>query len=304
MNMFQAILLFLMVAAPEPKTEEREKIKATITVDRDSVALSGEIALTLTVTGPAPIEVVKPKPLLVKTSANVWYVREVGKFTVEDLPKGVQRWKQEYILRPFEPGPEIEIALAPLQVRAGNALPTEITWRRESTININVTTSITRVNIDQLRPITDIEPVPAEVPKPSKERYELIAVIIGLGALVLIVAVRFGFRHRQPKSVSDYGVAWAQHELDTLSLLSYPRLAEVVRLFIQHRFDVPAERLTTAELMHSLERTPASLFVDELRSILEQCDIAKFASGAGASDAQDWERCIEKAKRLITTAKP
>jgi hypothetical protein len=306
-HLFLASALALAAApdrsgAPIELKEERRGIVATAAIDADRVALSGAIKLVLTVEGPGRIEVEPPRPLLSKVSAQAWRVREMGLPTVQKLDGGKTRWQQEFQLSPFVAGPEIPIALQPLKVKAdGVEIP--ITWERSA--NIAVTTSITSLDLNSLRPITDIEPAPPATPIEASDAWLIACVAGGSGLFIVLVAGFVVYRRRRSRPAEPRGAAWALGELARLSGVpsDFARIADVLRLYLEDQSSVPATRLTTAELLAELQRedrlTPT--IHDELRVILERCDLAKFAEGIDSSgtigDAGDW---LERARQFVT----
>jgi hypothetical protein len=287
------ILMFLLLVAPEPLEERRGDIIARAEIDRGEVPLSGDVVLTLTVEGPAPLEVAPPRPLLTKASAQAWRVKEPMLPTREVLAGGRrQLWRQEFRLSPFEAGPSVAVALAPLRVKAGGAAETPITW--EKLLPVTVTTTA-RPDPKSLRDVTGVEAVPAPPAAPTQDRRLLLAAAggFGLALLLLIVARLLARRRRRGAAPPVHDAAWAVRELAALPGApgDFARVAEVLRLYLRHRFDVPAGLLTSAELRDALrreDRLPAPLD-EELRVILERCDQAKFAEGAdSAGDAGAW----------------
>jgi hypothetical protein len=294
------ILLLVLLAAPEPLEERRGDIIARAELDRGEVPLSGDVLLTLTVEGPAPLEVAPPRPLLTKASAQAWRVKEPALPTREVLPGRRQLWRQEFRLSPFEAGPSVAVALAPLRVKAGGAAETPITW--EKLLPVTVTTTA-RPDPKSLRDVTGVEAVPAPPAAPTQDRRPLLAVGggFGLALLLLIVARLLARRRRRGAAPPVHDAAWAVRELAALPGApgDFARVAEVLRLYLRHRFDVPAGLLTSAELRDVLRREVklAAPLDEELRVILERCDQAKFAEGAdSAGDAGAW---IDLAWNLI-----
>lgn len=274
-------------------------------IDLDRVKLSGKLNLSLTVEGPAPIEVgpILGAALLTKNSAQSWEVKETGAPAVEDLKNGARRWKQEFRLAPFEVGPKVAIALAPLKIKAGNAKETEVSWPQSATVE--VTTSIAQPDPDSLRPVTDIEPLPSVESANVSDRSWVYSIGIAIGVvIVFVVGSLWRSRRQRERNEPLYTAEWAIAELRGLAPGSagFARMAEVLRLCLQHRFDIPAPRLTTAEIVRDFRAhsqfTPT--LADELKIILERCDIAKFAEAVVQTDVEsDWHDCVETAVRFI-----
>jgi hypothetical protein len=285
--------------------ERRGDVTAKAEIDRDRVALSGRIVLTLTVEGPSRVEVAPPGKLLTPESKRAWSVKEQGLPTVEILEGGRQRWKQEFELSPFVAGPKVEVALAPLKIKAGSIKEMEIRW--SETASIQVTTSIGHASPDALRPITDIEPAPPPSPARSADRTWLFLLGAAIGTVLLAIAGRVAWLRRKRRAVGpSFGAEWALRELKSLETASpdFGRLAEVLRLYLQSRLDIPAPRMTTSEIVAALgggDLLPAAV-VAEARSVLERCDVAKFTKGAVADDERNESGAyVELTKHVVET---
>jgi hypothetical protein len=284
---------------------KRGDITARAVFDKDSVALSGEVVLTLTVEGPERLEVepplvpkaAPPRWLLTDAARSSWEISDKGLPTVANLGNGRQLWRQEFSLRPFSDKAKVEIALLPLKVKAGTALPVEINWPDQ--VAIAVTSSIRNADVQQLRPVTDVEaPAPAP-PQRFGRKHWLIVAIVAVGAVLTLVLVVILIRKgnfRQP-GVS-YNAVWAVGELNDLAAsnaggpAAAGRISAVLRLYLEHRFHLPATRSTTAELLDRLRQKEDFTGGDPLMEILAFCDVAKFAGssadGGVSADAREW----------------
>lgn len=115
--------------------------------------------------------------------------------------------------------------------------------------------------------------------------------LLPLLAVLMLVALFFFFRRRKktkPPAPLAHQVALA--ELDRLRPLMNPaqaplyadRLAELLRRYLEARFQIPSTRRTTSEFLLDLDQTLSSgsgleTHRDRLRRCLEQCDLSKFA---------------------------
>jgi hypothetical protein len=284
----------------------RPGIKIQASIDRDTVALSGEITLVLSVEGPQRLEVtppwateaMPPRWLLTPSSQSLWHVRDDGLPTVEDLGDGRQRWKQEFHLRPYSVGAQVELALAPIEVKAGNALKIVVPWPNEA--RIQVTTEIHDASTEQIRSITDVESPESAPSNPSGREHWIIVATVAVGTVLTLLAVAVLVRRvRIAEKSPDHDAAWTQRELEALAQgaddsAAVARLAEVLRMFLHHRFNVPALHLTTAEVLSVIHQKNDITFSDEeeLRAILGNCDLAKFsgelADRSGPSKIAEW----------------
>ncbi|MBV9121861.1 MAG: DUF4381 family protein [Planctomycetes bacterium] len=137
----------------------------------------------------------------------------------------------------------------------------------------------------KLRDITDIEQVP---PQPAPN-YRPLWLGLGLVLPVLLLLTGWKFGRRWRHSTLPSPQRWALAELDHLEELDLSQsveserfpilLSEILRRYLELRSPLPASRQTTEECLQSLR---ASSWMPppqqaQLQSLLERCDLAKFA---------------------------
>jgi hypothetical protein len=302
-----AVLLILGATAPPPPAIVRlntndpaNLIEARAAVDAGEIRLSGEVKLALSVEGPGPLSVTLPKPLI--TKPGTWRVRDDGLPLREVLPGGRVRWAQTFHLSPLVPG-QPKVSLGPLTVRAGGGNDLNIFWDEDKLPAIKVTTSIENASPDSLRPPTDIEPLPPEPLAPPRTTHWLFAVI---PALLVVSAGLLLFGRRRKALPAPRDAAWAERALAAADLTA-DRCAIVLRQYLAYRFGIPAGFQTTPEVAAALSdenRLPADAVAD-WRSLLEECDAARFSgTAASVGGLTDRSRALvaEAEKRLTTEA--
>ena len=305
-----AVISFLALASSSPAEvaleEARGNVIARATVNRNVIALSEDLTLELEAEGPARLTVAPPQPLLTKSSAQAWRIRDLGWPIVENLGNGRQRWTQSFRLSPFEIGTKVEIALAPLKVRAGAAPELQINW--QSAFAIHVTTSIVDPDPQSLRPIAGIEKLlaPAEDAN-SKDWRMLRAIFLGI-VFSLMVVLLFVRQRRKTKPAFVQDANWALSELHELGQSqtstenAFAHIADILRQFLSHRFNFPATRLTSAEVLIEVRRSDprGELDREDLQFILERCDLAKFAPRLNEdAELRDQDEWIDRAIRFV-----
>jgi len=298
------VVFLLGAVAPPPAVvrvntgDPANLVEARAQVDAGEIRLSGEVRLTLTVEGPGPLSVTLPKPLFFKP--GIWRAREDGLPLREVLPNGRERWVQNYHLSPLVPG-EPKVALGPLTVRAGTGNDLTLAWEDGSLPVVKVTTTIDNPSVDALRPATDIEPLSPEPPVEEHStgwRFIIVPALLGVSTLLLVLARR---KKAQP---APRDAAWVARELAAPDMTA-DRCALVLRQFLAFRFSIPATFQTTPELASALSaenRMPADAVAD-WRSLLEECDAARFSgtSAAVAGLADRARALVDEAERRLTT---
>lgn len=253
-------------------------VTATLTLDRTAARLSDTVHATVALEGPGPFVVTPPKELLADESAAAWLAAPAGPAAVTKLPGGRERWEQAYRLSPFQPGDPLPVRFAPFEVAAGGgpAAAVELPPRE-----VTVRTVITEANPADARPVTGIEELP---PSPDTGPPVLgVAPVVAVAAVVLLAAAAVILRNRR-RSPPLPAPEWAARELKALeqnlaadritTAVFAERLADVLRTYVERRFGLPATRQTTAEL---LATAGPDLPADAVRTVLDRCDLAKFA---------------------------
>jgi hypothetical protein len=304
------------LAAQPTLTEERgkagtsEHLRASAQLTASTVRLSGNMHFTVTVEGPAPLRVRLPSPPLAPASAAVWKVTPDGPVVSEPLANGRERWRQNFRVYPYAAGDAVPLAPASLSVRAGNAAAdTDIAW--EGALSVRVTTEVSDANLSELRPISPVEVLEDGDP-PSKAAWPgllaiVTAVVVGAG---LALFIRSRVRKRSIPVDPHSRALESLHQLrqgNDYSVTTLQQIADLLRPYIEARFDVPATRLTTQELLAHLGRGDALSpeLLKDLRSLLEAGDIAKFTSAAGDMlTATDVIRMLDVADAFVRQTAP
>jgi hypothetical protein len=286
-----------------PGTPDHILVRAVLS--EAAIRLSGEVRLTLSVEGAAPLRVTLHAPPLAPASAAVWKVLEAGQAGTEQSSAGRELWRQEFRLLPFAAGEGVLVMPAPLLVRAGTAAAeTEIKW--DASLTVHVITEVSQPDLTELRPIVPVEATPG--PPPSVGGGPSILVVVGAVALGAMVLVYVRYRARRRSHPVD-PVARTVTALARLrgrtgpSSRALQELADIVRGYVEFRFDTPATRLTTQELLAGLRRGDAvsgELLID-LQAVLEAGDLAKFAGAdeSAFAPAEGIEQLLDRAIRFV-----
>ena len=298
-------LMFMAVAAtanaePIVREEVRDTVTARIEVDAATTTLSGEVNLLLTIEGPARVELV-PGPLLTNQSGQNWLVIESNAPLVEVLPGNRQRRIHPFRLQPYVPGDKVPIALAPLKVRAGTLPEMSITFTRP--VEVEVTTTA-EADIEKLQPNTGPEvPAVPRGPENPREQWPIVVAVAGATLATFVGLYLLIVRGRSPVLDTVHDAHWAVAELQRLSSDGTVRQgADVLREYVAATLQIPAPRLTTAELSGRLSE--AKVLPDpqmtELVILLEQADLEKFA-GTASGNAGPW---MQQAIAWATSQQP
>ncbi|HYT89961.1 MAG TPA: hypothetical protein VEL76_14745 [Gemmataceae bacterium] len=198
--------------------------------------------------------------------------------TERTVEGGARVWEQEFLLTPLQPGKH-SLTLPSLRYRIDDG-----EWRTPP-LTVHVQTRIKVAEPSAARDITAIE----ELPRVETGGSWLLWVALGLGGVATgVLAIILGRRGttRRPPLPPDQ---WALQELERLAAESpataleieryHTALSSVVRRYLEKRFQIPAQRQTTAEFLAAVSASSALTPAHQtlLGELLARCDLAKFA---------------------------
>ena len=245
---------------------------------RPEIRLSDKITIILSIEGQATLEV---QPLDKVTASADWEIGKISRPQKTSLPGSRIRWQQTFVLDPAKAG-DLVLTLEPLKYRdTSNGVWEEIAWKA---IPVHVGTEILQADVQELRDATPPEQLPSlPVWRVPVAWAALPLALAGLGLAVVYCLRR---ARRQLPLPPDQ---WALRELERISGLPlnaqmeieqfHMQLSDVMRKFMELRFQLPAPEQTTAEFVIEMQKT-AHLQPEQreiLRGLLEHCDLVKFA---------------------------
>jgi len=240
---------------------------------------------------------VKPPPTW--TLSPGWKVKDVTRAVRKNLELG-RRWRQTFLLDPMAPG-ALPVQLEELQYR-DNA---DAAWQKLAfkLFLVKIVPQLAQGDLKDLREPTPIEELP---PPPASAAW----MIIGLAGLAMLAAALSWLivRRRSTRNLrARPPLEIALYELERLQALDLPSkgkveefhtlLANVVRRFLEKRYQLPARRTTTQEFSTLLEKAERIAAAEKafLGRFLERCDLGKFAGVAvSAQDCEELQRQVQE----------
>ncbi len=131
-----------------------------------------------------------------------------------------------------------------------------------------------------------------------------IVITVGYGLRWLTVRRRISFSDARPGTPVQ--IALSQLTRMSKQKLSanvlYPQVADCIREYVQQRYNVPAQEMTTAELMDTLLKHPrfTPQLKDDLLRLMEQADLVKFARFQPPPGSS--QRLLDFARRWVENA--
>ena len=264
---------------------------------RGDVKLSETLTIVMRVEGADPLEVDFTDKV---RSTEGWHLEKVGAPKVATNKEGRARWEQTFRATPLQPG-QHQLPLPGLEFTDKGGKEQKVAW---TPLVVKIVTRVAKVDISEARDLTGIEELP---PVPVTQTLWWRWALCGLLVPALIVFLRLRLRSRPLLPPSPHEVALRQlEELTRLPLRTTPevqhyhaRLSDVLRQYLEQRFELPATRQTTPEIFAAMganSRVPAEPQA-LLNDILARCDLAKFARVVPS--AEECQRVVSLARQFV-----
>jgi hypothetical protein len=261
-----------------------QEIKLKAAIERDSIWLGDQIKLILVAEQPAGVKIDFPR-----NQDTISVKIEVLKRSFIDTTKldaSRLQLRQTYIITCFDSGPHY---IPPFYFRVQQSGSNDSLKTNELFLFVKVP------NVDLKKGIADIKK-PFEAPVTFKEVAPWILGAILIGAIIFLVIYMISRRRKnlplfqRPEKPSLPAHIIALQELDKLKGEQlwqhdkvkdyYTRLTDIIRVYIEERFDVPAMEQTTFEILSEFKEKKSlieSVAFEGLKDILELADLVKFA---------------------------
>lgn len=288
--------------AASGKEKKNPDIEASAAVDKTSLQIGDKITYTITVKAKKNIEVEFPQ--ILPENLTGFAIKDFGSSQKGLFKK--KTFKQWYLLDTYVSGEHI-IPAAVIKYRAKG----QADWQELNVNEVKLEVKSTLDNASNLAEIRDIRG-----PKNFTSKiwpYALIAL-----AVLLIIVVVFGFilfKRKKEESKSPlvlthiiaYEALIALEKKDYirkgLPKAYYTELSDIVRHYLENRFNIRAPEMTTEEFLLKVKED-SSLSVEHkglLRGFLTNCDLVKFAKYQPAETEANLS--MASAKELIDQTK-
>jgi hypothetical protein len=302
-------ILILLILLPSLKPALAQQIKVSSSLERDSIWLGDQIKMILI--AEYPVGTMVSFPQLNDSLGNGVEVLSRSSRDSSKLGDGILQLRQTYLITAFDSGPH---PIKPF-LFVGH---TKIT---PDTLRSNPLTLFVKVpNVDLKKGFADIKK-PYGAPVTFKEIAPWIIGIILVAAIVFFILYAISRRRKniplfslpaKPK-LPPHVVALS--ELDKLKEEQlwqhdkvkdyYTRLTDIIRVYLEERYDVPAMEQTTQEILSDFKgensQIKGKLFTG-LQKTLDTADLVKFAKYTPLADENHF--VMVHAYSLVEETKP
>ncbi len=289
------------------KVAERGPLRFSVSSATAEVWLADPIPLELSFIAPAEYAVELPAA----DQLAELTVREVGEVTRRLLPDGQVEWRRTIVLESYQSG---TLEIPPLVARYGRSdtsasRPAELTSELATgSVEIEVRSALTTQDSpERPRDITGTLTIPPRPMTPLE--WGLIAAGVLLAGVLVWLAARWlkavMSRPAPPESPEAWAtrmlaaLRWPEQESDERIRAFYYGLTEIVRGYIERKFEVAALEMTTEEFLTMLARRPGAVPLDaaSLRDFLTRCDLVKYA--LAPATREEGQQAIAAARQFV-----
>jgi hypothetical protein len=300
------ILSLLLVGAIALSSSAQTAVIATLTADSTHILIGDHLNVKLTLKHPKSLKIAMP---VVKDSiGNMEFISASKIDTITETTDVI--YAQTYTVSAFDSG---QFHAGPIPVyfkNSGSVMDTLFS----NIVGIDVNT----LPVDTMRPFKMIKG-PLGVPFSWREFLPyIIGGILLIALIVILIVVWIKYQKRKPVVVArpvpkDPAHIWARKELKKLEdeklwqkgelKIYYSRLTEILRLYLEYRFNWLALESTTEEIEMDIDNYKMKEKAkDNLLEILRVADLVKFAKQQPMPDINI--RSMESANKFIDLTEP
>ena len=282
-----------------------DPVAVNVSVDKPQVRVGDLVKYTISVNSQTNIAVAMPDFAENLAPMGSLLIHDWDNLPEEKLPGGRVVRKQTYELETYLTG-VYEIPPAKVNFIIGDHTNTLYS----SALCVEV------VSIAKEGEMTDIRDVKGvvELLLKAKDQTTILIVLCALAAIALVLLLCLMFRKKKmtapPPVPAHIKALAALHKLTESDLWEkglykeyFSRLSDILRVYIEDRFQLRAPEQTTEEFLAILRQDPEFTYEQRemLRSFLNECDMIKFAKGETSlelaqSAIEDIEKFIEQTK--------
>ena len=273
-----------------PENQSNSPVSVSVAVDRPTVRVGDLVRYTISVNAATNVNVILPEfGENLKGLANM-LIHDWETKPQEKLPGGRTLFSQSYELETYLTG-LYEIPPAVVRFSFGGA--TNVI--QSSAVCVEIVSLTKEGEMEDIRDVKD----PVEVALSKNDHTKILLALAALAAVGAVLLL--GFRRKKEKSVPPPPPAHitALSEIERLRALGLLEqnlfekylgaLSDILRRYIENRFQIKAPEQTTEEFLQVLRGDPAFSFTQRemLRGFLSECDLVKFANQKTSLEAAE-----------------
>jgi hypothetical protein len=294
------LLASICLALASESAAKELPLEVSASVDRDKVTIGDRITYTITVRADRDIEVKFPE-----------FGENLGGFAIKDFGTSQKRWwpkktyRQWYVLDTYVSG-EYTIPEAVINYRHKG----DQDWRQISTKEVSIRVESILQSAEDSSDIRDIaDPVSFPVKIPWYV-WTIALIIAGAGTIPFLLKRKKNeeiLAYRRPAHEIAYEALEALKKKEYLkhgqTKNYYIELSDIVRRYLENRFNLHAPEMTTEEFLNAVRQDKALSYEHKslLRDFLSHCDLVKFAKYQPPQEEANLS--FESAKRLVDQTK-
>ncbi|MBT8196335.1 MAG: hypothetical protein HKO56_04435 [Bacteroidia bacterium] len=302
------VVALLLLSAAGANHANAQDVKAIGSIDTNQILIGEQITYKLNVEGSKNTKLLWPTFL-----DSLYHFEIIDRTELDTLSNNGNKYQlqQNFVLTNFDSG---YYAIPPIQINyklPGN--PNTLTAETEAFL-----VTVHTLAIDSNAFLKDIKP-PIHVPITLRELAPYMAGVFGCFALIVLLILLYNrYKNRKQGDVEEtiktpaHVIAFKQlQKLKDAQLWQngkikayYSDLSDILRLYIENRYDSPALEMTTDEILSGdLVKSLSREEQKEMSNILRTADLAKFAKATPLADENELnlklvEEFIEKTKNI------
>ena len=305
--MKQKTLVFWLLLTAAPLLALAQDFSATASIDSTRILIGDQLNVKLKITAPATAKIIIPQ--FNEKSLDTLGIDWVASSAIDTLNEsGKRTYNQTITITAFDSGNYVFPAIAVLAADSQIIAATQPLYFEVLTVQVDTTAAFRDIKQPAKEMITFKEVLP----------YLLLGLAVAAAILLAVYLVRKFYRKKTPKKVLPKPKPKVKPHVAALAALEelrlkhlrqdgqvklyYSELTDIVREYIDGRWDIDAPEMTSSEILEAV----AALNLDsgtaeELRVILSTADLVKFAKWRPLPNEHD--TCFKDAVKFVETTK-
>lgn len=282
-----------------------QRFEVESTIDTNQILIGDQVLLSTKISGPKDISIGFPN----YTDTLSWGIEIIENYPIDTvIENDVFTLIKKLKITSFDTGAYM-LPIGPFTINSTDTITGRPVFLSVNTFAIDTSKGLADIKLPYEAPITFSEILPYLI-------WILIALIIaaiGIYTVYKLNTLKNQKTYQAPTIPLEPPHVVALRELDKLKTeklwqnektkLYYSRLTEIIRMYIEYRFEIPALEQTTAEIITSFKNIAATDIsnIQTLQEVFSKADLVKFAKYI--PEPQDNEQCFNKMYDFVMKTK-